>query len=259
MAIVMTFHSIRGGTGKSSVLANVAVLAAEHGARVGVVDTDLQAPAMEALLGVPASGRRPALADYPLGRCEIEEAIHPFTVAGARAPLHIVGARRGTAEIGEVLRHGYDVGVLSEGFERLVECLSLDVLFIDTHAGLCNETMTAMVSAHRLVTVNRADRLSLTGADDVVELADRLSSGERSVIINMVSQQAGYLLRRRTECAYRAPVGAILPFARQMQHPGDRVFALEYPRHPLAAAFRALAHQVADAAVGPRSRKFTGR
>ncbi len=44
MAQIISFHSFRGGTGKSHTTANVATLLALAGRRVGVVDTDIQSP-----------------------------------------------------------------------------------------------------------------------------------------------------------------------------------------------------------------------
>lgn len=60
MTRTIVVHSHRGGTGKSSVLANLALLLAAAGQRVGVVDTDLQSPTLDLLFGVaPAPARWP--------------------------------------------------------------------------------------------------------------------------------------------------------------------------------------------------------
>ncbi|MEU9005687.1 P-loop NTPase, partial [Streptomyces sp. NPDC048551] len=72
MTRTIVVHSHRGGTGKSSVLANLAVLLAAGGARVGVVDTDLQSPTLDLLFGLGPGAF--SLTDYLLGRCEIEAA-----------------------------------------------------------------------------------------------------------------------------------------------------------------------------------------
>ena len=41
MPKIISIHSFRGGTGKSNVTANFAMLLAQSGGRVGVVGTDL--------------------------------------------------------------------------------------------------------------------------------------------------------------------------------------------------------------------------
>ena len=40
MATIISVHSFRGGTGKSNTTANLAVVYARRGMRVGVIDTD---------------------------------------------------------------------------------------------------------------------------------------------------------------------------------------------------------------------------
>ena len=51
MAQIVSVHSFRGGTGKSNLTANLAVLTALQGKRVGIVDTDVQSPGIHVLFG----------------------------------------------------------------------------------------------------------------------------------------------------------------------------------------------------------------
>jgi len=46
---IISTHSFRGGTGKSNVTENLAVLAARAGHRIGVIDTDIQSPGIRVL------------------------------------------------------------------------------------------------------------------------------------------------------------------------------------------------------------------
>lgn len=167
MARTVVVHSHRGGTGKSSVLANLALLIAAGGRRVGVVDTDIQSPTLDLLFRL---GPGPSLADYLLGRCEIEAAAQQAGAPG----LYVVPARTGTAALREIMTSGYDVGLLPEGFDRLAGHFALDVLLLDTHAGLNNESVTAMASADVLMIMARADRIDLSGVEETIALAGRL-------------------------------------------------------------------------------------
>lgn len=49
MGKIVTFYSYKGGTGRSMALANVAWVLASAGAKVLVVDGDLEAPGQRAL------------------------------------------------------------------------------------------------------------------------------------------------------------------------------------------------------------------
>ena len=64
-------------------------------------------------------------------------------------------------EISRALREGYDAGRFTQGLRRLVEELSLDVLPIDTHPGLHEETLLSLVISNTLLIVMRPDRARL--------------------------------------------------------------------------------------------------
>ncbi|TXH31361.1 MAG: MinD/ParA family protein, partial [Actinobacteria bacterium] len=55
MTTVVSVHSFRGGTGKSNTTANVAANLAANGARVAVIDTDVQSPGIHTLFGFDQS------------------------------------------------------------------------------------------------------------------------------------------------------------------------------------------------------------
>ena len=68
MSKIVSIHSFRGGTGKSNISANLAVLTALKGKRVGVVDTDVQSPGIHVLFGFDEDRVERALNDYLWGR-----------------------------------------------------------------------------------------------------------------------------------------------------------------------------------------------
>ncbi|MEV7443642.1 MinD/ParA family protein [Streptomyces sp. NPDC091204] len=234
MARTIVVHSHRGGTGKSSVLANLALLFAAGGRRVGLVDTDIQSPTLDLLFRL---GPGFSLADYLLGRCEIEATAQQAGVPG----LYVVPARTGTAALREIMTSGYDVGMLPEGFDRLAEHHALDVLLLDTHAGLNNESVTAMASADVLMITARADRIDLSGVEETIALAGRLTC-RRTVVLNMAPEGMDRdRARRRAEEVYGAPLAGILPYSPEMAALyGERIFADAHPDHPLVGEFRTI-------------------
>ena len=130
MALIISIHSFRGGTGKSNTTANVTVLLAAQGLRVGVVDTDIQSPGIHVLFGLDEEAITHSLNDYLWGKCEIEQAAQDVTdrlgtpISGR---IFLIPSSIKAGEIAKVLREGYDVGLLNDGFHRLVEALELDV------------------------------------------------------------------------------------------------------------------------------------
>ncbi|MEU2656459.1 MinD/ParA family protein [Streptomyces sp. NPDC007325] len=254
MSQIITVHSYRGGTGKSSTAANLALLLASAGRRVALVDTDIQTPALDVMFGDVVGAVRRSLSDYLIGGCEIEDAAYPAEVEAGHDGLFLVPARSRAAGAGEIMGRGYDVGLLREGFDRLIDSLALDVLILDTHAGFNNETVTAMASSDALVVVTRADRLDLAGARETMSLTGRLGCGRLSVAVNMVP--AGMDRERLdavVEGAYGTGITAVLPYAPEMATlAGERPFSTAYPHHALVTGYRRIIADVRNGTTGFR-------
>ncbi|MEV7615949.1 MinD/ParA family protein [Streptomyces sp. NPDC089799] len=251
MARTIVVHSHRGGTGKSTLLANLALLLAAGGRRVGVVDTDIQSPTLDLLFRLPPGGG--SLTDYLLGRCEIEAAAVPV----ARPGLFVVPARNGTTALREIMATGYDVGLLPEGFDRFADTYGLDVLLLDTHAGLNNESVTAMASADVLVLLARADRIDLSGVEETLALAGRLAC-RRALVMSMAPDgMERERVARRVEEVYGAPLAGILPYVPEMAALyGERIFADAHPDHPLVGEFRTI---ISALGIAPAARDEVSR
>jgi Mrp family chromosome partitioning ATPase len=73
-AQIVAVQSFRGGTGKSTLISNLAVLMAQQGKRVGIIDTDLQSPGMQMLLGLEQKSIDLTLNDYLWHRCALNQA-----------------------------------------------------------------------------------------------------------------------------------------------------------------------------------------
>lgn len=173
MAQIISVHSYRGGTGKSNTTANLAALLAAAGQRAGVVDTDIQSPGIHILFGLGESSIRHSLNDYLWGHCAIKETAHDVTAAlgaGVRGRLFLIPSSMKAGDIARVLRQGYDVGVLRDGLHELIDALGLDVLMIDTHPGLNEETLLSIAISDALVIVLRPDQQDYQGTSVTVEV-----------------------------------------------------------------------------------------
>ncbi|MFN2114411.1 MAG: MinD/ParA family protein [Anaerolineae bacterium] len=135
MARIVSVRSFRGGTGKSNISANLATLVASSGRAVGIVDTDISSPGVHVVFGLSEDRIEHTLNDYLWGQCRIDEAAHDVTPDGLPGSVHVIPASLKTGAITKVLREVYDVGTLVDGFRDVIDSLSLDYLFIDTHPG----------------------------------------------------------------------------------------------------------------------------
>ncbi|MEW6604870.1 MAG: P-loop NTPase, partial [Thermoproteota archaeon] len=72
MTLRIAVHSFKGGTGKSTISANLAVSLALEGRRVGVLDLDLAGPGLHVLFEMEPDEIRYTLNDYLIGKCKAE-------------------------------------------------------------------------------------------------------------------------------------------------------------------------------------------
>lgn len=247
MARIISVHSFRGGTGKSNTVANVAALLAAGGCRVGVVDTDIQSPGIHVLFGRHGSELTKTLNDYLWGRSAIEEAAYdvtPPTLVGAPGgSIFLIPSSARTSEITRVLREGYDSGSLVRGLRDLIDGLKLDVLMIDTHPGINEETLLSIAISNTLAVVMRPDAQDYEGTGITVEVARQLDVPNLMLIVN---KAPGVLdrdaLKDQVERTYGCPVAAILPHSDELMALGsDGLFVLRFPRHPVSALYQQIA------------------
>lgn len=238
-------HSFRGGTGKSNATANVAVLMATEGLRVGVIDTDIQSPGIHVLFGMDEKRIKNSLNDYLWGKCEIEEAAYdvtPLLDASIQGQVYLIPSSIRAGEIARVLREGYDIGLLNDGFQELLERLQLDVLVIDTHPGLNEETLLSIAISDVLAIILRPDQQDYQGTGVTVEVARKLDVPRMVLIVNKVPQMFDpQAVKVQAENAYQCPVAAVLPHSDEMMAlASSGIFALQYPEHPVTAEYKRL-------------------
>jgi len=249
MAKVIAIHSFRGGTGKSNITASLAALLARHGQRVGTIDADIQSPGIHVLFGMDDALMPHSLNHYLWGKCDIQEAAYDITPnlgAELSGRIFLIPSSTNAGEITRILREGYDVGLLNDGLRRLVDDLNLDVLMIDTHPGLNEETLLSMALCDTLAIILRPDQQDYQGTSVTVEVARRLGATRMLLIINKVpSVFDPDTVKARVEQTYDCKVAAVLPHCDELMVLGSTgVFALRYPDHPLTTALQAATIQL---------------
>jgi MinD-like ATPase involved in chromosome partitioning or flagellar assembly len=246
MSKIISIHSFRGGTGKSNTTANVAALLAAEGRRVGVIDTDIQSPGIHILFGMAGDQIGHSLNDYLWGRCEIGQAAHDVTanLGGAvKGRVFLIPSSVQADEIVNVLREGYDVSKLTTGFRKLIQELNLDVLMIDTHPGLNEETLFSLAISHAMAIIMRPDQQDFEGTGVTVEVARSLDVPRLLLVVNKTPQAFDPAeVRRRVEQTFNCEVAAVLPHSDEMMTLASAgIFVLRYPDHPLTALYKEVA------------------
>jgi MinD-like ATPase involved in chromosome partitioning or flagellar assembly len=241
---VVSVHSFRGGTGKSNTTANVAANLAAAGSRVAVIDTDVQSPGIHTLFGYDQDFEH-TLDDYLWGKTDISGAVHDVSdriegLPDGPGQLFLVPASMQASDIARILRDGYDVVRLNEGFRDLARTLDLDYLFIDTHPGLNEETMLSITVSDVLLLLLRPDNQDYQGTAVTVDIARRLSVPNLQLVVNKVPDVVDLDdLRSQLDEAYAAPTAAVLPLSTDMViNASGGLFSLTNPDHAWSQGIR---------------------
>jgi MinD-like ATPase involved in chromosome partitioning or flagellar assembly len=240
MSKIVSVHSFRGGTGKSNLTANLAVLAAARGKRVAIIDTDIQSPGIHVLFGMDEQSIKRTLNDFLWGQCPISEATYNVTppeTAKTGGYVFFIPSSIKAGEIARILNEGYSVTTLNDGLRRLCQDLELDYLFIDTHPGLNRETLLSIAISDALILILRPDRQDFQGTAVTLQVARKLDSPNTMLVVNKVLPSYDLpSIKEQVEKKYQVPVIGVFPNTDEMIQLGSAgIFCLEYPNHPYSA------------------------
>ncbi|MEQ9356934.1 MinD/ParA family ATP-binding protein [Coleofasciculus chthonoplastes] len=249
MSKIVSVHSFRGGTGKSNTTANVAVTTASQGLRVGIIDTDIQSPGIHVIFGMDQTKIKRTLNDYLWNRCGVEETAYDVTppeVSKNQGKVFLIPSSMNIGEISRILREGYNVALLNNGFKKLVSSLELDYLFIDTHPGINEETLLSVTISNILLIILRPDRQDFQGTAVTVDVARKLNVAKLLLVVNRVPQKFDInSVRQQVETTYNATVAGVLPNCEEMMElQSSDLFCLRYPDHYISKEIRGIVDHI---------------
>ena len=251
---IVAVVSGKGGVGKSSVAANLAGAFARTGARVGVLDADLNGPSMATMLGVRgrtlvvgAAGVEP-----PLGALGIRVMSMDLLLADDATPLTWQAPTQAEAY---TWRGAMEANALRE-FLADTAWGALDVLFIDLPPG--SDRLATVVGLLPAL----AGTVVVTIPSDVSRLVVRKSitvaQGLKAPVLGVIDNMAGMFPGPGGEALAReagVPFLGSVPFDPALAEAADRgePYVAVAPAAPAARAFTAIAARLGQALLGPRS------
>jgi MinD-like ATPase involved in chromosome partitioning or flagellar assembly len=150
-------------------------------------------------------------------------------------------------EIARVLQEGYDGGLLNDGFEALMRILKLDILLIDTHPGLNEETLLSIAISDALVLILRPDQQDYQGTSVTVEVARKLRVPKMLVMVNKVPVLLMGEVKQRIEKLYACEVAAVVPHSDELMTLGSAdIFSMRYPNHTVSRLYKQLAERILE-------------
>ena len=248
MSKIISIHSFRGGTGKSNTTANLAVSLARKGLRVCVVDTDIQSPGIHVMFQLNPRDIGFSLNDFLWGKCEIEQTVQEVFTEDSKGRVFLIPSSMRTGDIARVLKFGYDIQLLREGLMNIISALKIDVLLIDTHPGLNEETLMSIALSDVLLIILRPDSQDYQGTAVTVEVARQIEVPRMYLLMNKVPDifdRAETI--EKAQAAFNCPVIGILPHSDEMMTlASDGIFVRKYPDHPVMREIEMVAQKILE-------------
>ncbi len=174
-ATVVTISSGKGGVGKTTAVANIAVALAAHGKTVVCVDSDIGLRNLDVVLGLE-NRIVYDLVDVVEGRCRLRQAM-------------IRDKRLETLFLIPAAQTRDKSAVSPSDMVRLCDELRPDVdwVLIDSPAGIERGFRNAIAPADKVIVVTNPEISAVRDADRVIGLLDAEGKGPASLIINRVN------------------------------------------------------------------------
>ncbi len=250
MTTTCVVHSYRGGTGKSTTTSNLSVLLAALGKRVATIDMDITSPGLHVIYNVSSQMMNFTLNDYIYNRCSFQDIVLDITnhLKLPRGAVYFLGSSMKPEEIVKVIREGYSDKFFRHVAEKLSQEYKVDYVIFDTHPGLNEDTLLAVMSSDVSLLLMRMDKQDVTGTyitGQIMKKFGRISY----VVLNMVPPNLAESPDLPSEVSkiIDASVIGILPFYEEiLSHRSRGVFCLHHPQHPYSSQLLKIAKRLIE-------------
>jgi septum site-determining protein MinD len=174
-AKVVTVTSGKGGVGKTTAVANIAVALAMNGLKVACIDADIGLRNLDVVMGLE-NRIVYDLVDIVEGRCRLRQAM----IRDKRLPeLYLIPAAQTRDK----------TAVSPSDMVRLCDELrpEVDWVFIDSPAGIERGFKNSIAAADRVLVMTNPDVSAVRDADRVIGLLDADGKGPAALIINRLN------------------------------------------------------------------------
>jgi len=180
--------SSRRREGKTTLVVNLALAAAEVGSKVTIVDTDLREPAVQHQLLGPGPPLCPGLADYLSGRASVDEILHPT----GHDDVSLVPAGSAPSDLSETLFAGPRARTL---VDLVAEA---DLVLVDTpplEAGGYGSLVSGWVDS--VLAVVSLERSNGPRTDVALSQLERAGASVRGIVVTHAKGGADLRVSRR--------------------------------------------------------------
>jgi len=242
----IAIHSCRGGTGKSVIAANLAIILARKGLDIALLDLDFRAPSIAAIFSKDDMGLvKWWLNDFLNSRCTAEQVVmevsEKYSLKGrlllglANPSIDAIRDMTGKSSTWEVAA----VKKLFSLLSFLSKEMNIDCCILDTSPGVQYSSVNAVVSSDVSVVITTLDSLDLKGTRTMLfDLYDQLER-ESVVLVNKYCPETrisnfespASIVSRIEKTLEHRVVGVIPCFCDVLQQERADIMAVKDPGH----------------------------
>lgn len=243
----ITLHSYKGGTGKSLLAVNLAMIFVTRGKGVCLLDLDLRAPSLYSTF---KNQKKYWINDYLNKVCKIDKVLNNCTPKHLKEGKLFVGlANPDIKAIREISSKNRKWEM--EALGRIINLNSLfhkgpfDYIIIDSSPGLQYSSINAIVAADLVLTVTSVDRSDLQGTQRMLTDLYDIFEKKTGIIANKIpptifSGQTPFKLKSK-----QIPLMELVPCSCDiLQSQGDYLFTYNRPDHPITKTFQKIATKI---------------
>jgi len=250
----ISLHSYKGGTGKTSIAANLAAIYARLGQRVCLLDYDFRAPSLGVLF---KPNPKFWLNDYLDGRCEVDAALVEVGEGlGLKGGIFAGFADPSTKAIREMMTkdRAWEMGALHRTLSAkraIQKKLGADYLIFDTSPGIQYSSVNALASSDAIALVMKGDDFDMEGMKEMVRGIYDVLGRKAGIVMNKIPMGLiggeGGGMANAIEEEFKIPVlGVISCYCELMAMGGRSIYALDRPDHPFSRALEELSKRIAE-------------
>lgn len=241
MAKALAFHSYKGGTGKTSISANLAVIFARAGSNVCILDYDFRAPSQHIIFKATP---KHWVDEYLDGRLEIEQILLDLSKQFSTSGKLLAGfADPSTEAIREMMTKDRKWETKSlhrtlSAKDKILKDLGMDYLIFDTSPGMQFSAANALAVSDLNVVVTKVDEFDTEGTKRMISCLYEVLGRKTGLVVNRMigmeaySLEAAEKMKLRLEREFNLPVLGIIPCFCDVHSAGGRgIQTVQQPGH----------------------------
>jgi chromosome partitioning protein len=256
------FHSYKGGTGKTTLISNLAALYAKNGFNVALLDFDLYAPSLSSYFRKKPSA---FINDLLSGQAKISDVVHDLTSELGLNGKFLVGFSSSRKEDVNEIDIKHDSKWQIEAVKRFIKAkqelndqFKIDYLFLDTSPGIRYWSINTLATSDYIFLLLKDSDMDIEGTRKmIIDIYDSLSryGAKYYVILNKVPgetvKEESMLIRdekawiSELERVVGADVIGSIPCFCDIQFSRHEfLFSIRQPNHPFSTRLEKIADNI---------------